>query len=217
MAMGLVLAVGLTACGTGDLRGSEAAAQPAAAHHPHACPGDATSKLHDDMRVLWAQHMEWTYAVVAAFAAGTDNLQASIDRLLANQDHIGAAIAPFYGDAAAARLTELLRDHITGAVPVLTAAKAGNTADLEEAVDAWFANAREIADFLASANPNWPRGEMRHMMRDHISQTLTYASSQLQGEYAASISQYGTAEAHMMAMADMLTAGLVAQFPERFE
>ncbi|HET7684277.1 MAG TPA: hypothetical protein VFK34_11490, partial [Marmoricola sp.] len=74
----------------------------------------------------------------------------------------------------------------------------------------------QIADFLAAANPSWPRGEMRQMMRQHISQTITYAAEQLQGQYAASIADYDQAEQHMLEMADMLSAGLVAQFPDRF-
>ena len=46
--------------------------------------------------------------------------------------HIGAAIEPYYGAEAGAVLTDLLKEHIGGAVTILDAAKAGDT----EALDA---------------------------------------------------------------------------------
>ena len=154
--------------------------------------------------------------VSVSYRGCTDTLSPGLDRLLANQADLGAAIQPYYGREAAARLTDLLTTHIKDAVPVLVAARAGDTVALNTAVAAWYANARQIADFLAGANPNWPRDEMRMMMHQHITQTIAYAGEQLSGQYTRSITDYGTAEAHMMQMADMLTAGIVAQFPGGF-
>jgi len=172
--------------------------------------------LQKAMRALWEQHMEWTYATVAAFAASTPGLNPTIDRLLQNQDDIGDAIKPFYGKKAGNALTTLLRTHITDAVPVLTAAQAGDQAGLDAAIKTWKANARAIADFLAAANPHWGKREMRQMMLTHIDQTVAYAAAQLQGRYARSIRIYGHAENHMLHMADMLSNGIIAQFPGRF-
>ena len=68
------------------------------------------------------------------------------------------AIMPFYGRAAGARLTQLLRGHILVAVEVLTAAKAGNTSALARAQARWSSNGAQIADFLSAANPTaWPK------------------------------------------------------------
>jgi hypothetical protein len=172
--------------------------------------------LHKAMRALWEQHMEWTYATVAAFAAGTPGLTATLDRLLQNQTDIGDAIKPYYGNRAGDALTKLLRTHITEAVPVLTAAQSGDQAALDSAITAWKANARDIADLLAAANPHWGRAEMRMMMATHIDQTVAYAAAQLEGHYARSIRVYGRAERHMLRMADMLSSGIIAQFPGKF-
>ncbi|NUR07888.1 MAG: hypothetical protein HOQ45_12890 [Nocardioidaceae bacterium] len=168
------------------------------------------------MRELWAQHMEWTYAAVAAFAQDSRALDATIARLLRNQVDIGNAVKPFYGAKAGDQLTALLQTHIKDAVPVLVAAKSGDTAGFDKAERAWYANAKQIGDFLAAANPNWHKRVMEQMMRTHITQTTTYAADQLQGRYATSIRDYDTAETHMMTMADLLSAGLVKQFPDRF-
>jgi hypothetical protein len=166
------------------------------------------------MRDLWSQHMEWTYATVSAFVADSPGFDASVSRLLQNQKDIGNAIKPFFGKAAGNTLTELLSEHIDLAVPVLVAARSGDDDALEKAVASWYENARQIGRFLARAIPS--SNDARGMMRTHITQTIAYASDQLQGDYAKSINHYDKAEHHMLMLADELSAGIIKEFPRRF-
>lgn len=177
----------------------------------------ARTNLYTTMRSLWDQHMEWTWSAVVAFATDSPALQPTLDRLLQNQADMGKALAAFYGPKAGDKLTELLKTHINDAVPVLQAAKAGDQVALDKALGDWYANAQDIADFLARANPrNWDRAGMREMMKTHITQTTAYAGSVLGGDYKGAIATYDEAQAHMSQMADMLSAGIIAQFPKRF-
>ena len=186
--------------------------------HQH---GAATSDsqqiaLYTTMANLWDEHMEWTYATVVAFAQESPSLEPTLNRLLQNQKDIGNAIEAFYGADAADQLTALLTEHIMEAGPVLTAAKAGDSATLGTAVEAWYANAEEIGRFLAAANPNWSEPDMVEMMRTHITQTIAYASDALAGDYVKAVADYDLAETHMQQMANDLSAGLIAQFPKLF-
>ena len=191
----------------------------AAAGHDHA---DAVrtakaQRLHDDMRKLWEDHITWTRLAIVSFAGGLPDLQATENRLLQNQAVIAAAIRPYYGAAASAKLRTLLRAHILGAVALLQAAKAGDNAALTRAHDAWYANGNDIADFLSGANPrNWPRGEMRTMMRTHLDETLKEAVDRLNGRFDADIRDYDAIHRTILEMADMLSDGIVARFPGRF-
>ena len=173
--------------------------------------------LHDGMRSLWEQHVEWTRLAIVSFAGDLPDLPSTEARLLRNQVDIGNAIKPYYGRAAGNKLTKLLKQHITGAVDVLVAAKAGDATKLATAKTAWYANAREISDFLSAANrDNWPRATVRAMMKTHLDQTLNEAVAQLTGRYAASVREYDAVEHHIIGMADTLTNGIVKQFPNRF-
>jgi len=218
-ALAALAVTGATLTGVSVATGETATTTSSGAHHQMTMAmADRNQKvaLEKAMRALWEQHMEWTYATVAAFAAGTPGLTPTLDRLLQNQTDIGDAIKPFYGTKAGNALTTLLRTHITEAVPVLVAARSADQAGLQAAITAWKANARQIADFLAAANPHWGRAEMRRMMATHIDQTVAYAAAQLQGRYSRSIRIYGHAEHHMLEMADVLSRGIIAQFPGRF-
>jgi hypothetical protein len=139
-----------------------------------------------------------------------------VDRLMANQTDIGDAIKPFYGDAAGDQLTTLLREHISVAVEILTAAKAGDSTGVQSASARWYVNADQIADFLAAANPNLSQDEMRAMMRKHLDDTLSEAVNHLQGNYAASVQDYDAIHEHILMMSDTLSAAIMQQFPRRF-
>jgi hypothetical protein len=169
------------------------------------------------MRKLWEDHITWTRLAIVSFAGGLPDLPATEARLLRNQRDIGDAITPYYGQAAGDRLTGLLKAHIGGAVALLQAAKAGDAGQVAGARTAWYRNGDEIADFLHAANVrNWPRSEMRAMMRSHLDQTLSEAQNRLAGRYAADVRDYEAIHRHILEMADMLSAGIVRQFPARF-
>jgi len=192
-----------------------------AAAHGHAAKAHAVTArqlaFHDAMRKLWEDHITWTRLAIVSYISELPDLQATEARLLANQEDIGNAIKPFYGKNAGAKLTALLKQHILGAVNLMAAAKAGDQAAVAKASSAWDANGRQIADFLHSANPHqWPRKEMRSMMQTHLDQTLKEAVDRLGGKHVAEVRDYDAIHAHILEMADMLSTGIIKQFPSRF-
>lgn len=173
--------------------------------------------LNNAMHKLWSDHMVWTYATVDAFFHDQASLNGKLTRLLQNQQDIGNAIKPYYGNEAGDALAALLTEHIQLAVPVLTAAQEGNNEALGIALENWYANADDIAHFLSGANPeNWPNMEMEHMMEMHIDQTVDYSVKLLQNDTNAAIASFDEAFEHMMEMADDLSMGIAKQFPEKF-
>jgi hypothetical protein len=173
--------------------------------------------LHDQMRRLWEDHGAWTHMVIVSFVGNLPNLSAEEHVLLHNQVEIGNAVKPYYGKAAGEKLTKLLKEHILGAVRVLKAAKSGSASRLKKAERAWFANGRQIADFLHSANPRFiPRKAAREMMRVHLDQVIQQATDELEGHSRASARDYRPYITHILMMADTISGGIVKQFPGRF-
>jgi hypothetical protein len=166
---------------------------------------------------LWEDHITWTRMVIVDFAAGLPDLQTAEARLLRNQADIGNAIKPYYGAAAGRQLTGLLRTHILEAVPVLQAAKAGDNAKLAKALATWYVNAHQIATFLSKANPhNWPRKMTDAMMKRHLALTTKEAASRLQGNWSADVRAYDQVHTEILQMSQMLSTGIIRQFPNRF-
>jgi hypothetical protein len=111
----------------------------------------------------------------------------------------------------------LLRDHILIAGDLVAAAMANDTANVATTRDNWYANADQIGDFLGKANPKrWPAAEMRQMMHEHLDNTLAEAVDHLKGDSAADIADYDKVHVQILDMADMLSSGIVAQFPQQF-
>jgi hypothetical protein len=213
------------AAGCGDDDNSVAVVDQAVAaeHDDHgtvspAIHTEAGHQFQDDMRKLWEDHVTWTRLAIVSYIDDLSDLEPTVARLIQNQTDIGDAIKPFYGDEAGEELTRLLEEHINGAVDLMAAAKAGDKKQTKKASAAWYHNGNQVADFLSDANPdNWPRQEMRSMMSTHLDQTLDEAVQRLEGDHEAEVRTYDEIHVHILEMADVLTEGILAQFPEKFE
>ncbi len=214
----MALAAGLLAAALVALAPSSSADTSHNGHGTSAAHKKPTqAEFHDAMRKLWEDHVTWTRLAIVTFADESDSFGPTAARLLQNQADIGDAIKPFYGETAGEQLTLLLTDHITIAVELLQAAKAGDTAAFDDANARWIDNANDIADFLAAANPRfWPQDLLRDMMQTHLTQTLTEAAAELSGDYQASIEAYEEIHLHILDMADVLSSGIIRQFPSHF-
>jgi len=171
----------------------------------------------DAMRALWEIHGNLTVRAIVDYVGGLPDTKLVIADLLANQTSIGNAVKPYYGVKAGDELTTLLMAHINDAVAVLVAAKSGNADATATAKAAFYANGNQVASFLHAANPRyWSLRAMQTMMRIHLNQVIGLAVDQLEGHYAAALSLYGVYIDHILDMADMLSTGIIAQFPGQF-
>ena len=177
----------------------------------------ASNELRTNMRKLWEDHVTWTRNVICCLTDGLPGADQAVARLLKNQDDIGNAIKPLYGDAAGSKLTSLLHDHIIIAADVVKAAKAGDNSALDAANKKWLANADEISAFLANANPNWKEEDMKKMMHDHLKLTTDEAVARIKKDYDADVAAYDKVHNEILEMSDMLTDGIVKQFPDKFK
>ena len=169
------------------------------------------------MRKLWEDHITWTRNYIISALSNLKDAGKVAERLLRNQDNIGDAIKPIYGNEAGKKLAALLRDHIVIATEVVKAAKVGNNEELTKANKKWYSNADDIATFLSGANPNWPKQVLVDMLYKHLELTTGEVVSRLKEDWAADIDFYDKGHVHMLMFADALTDGIVKQFPNKFK
>ena len=177
---------------------------------------EAQCTLRASLRKLWADHVIWTRQYIVAFASDGADTGAAAGRLLKNQEHIGNAIVPFYGQAAGAQLTDLLKQHILIAVDLLTAAKAGDDAEFQRQDQRWSQNVEEIAALLSGANPNWPKNDVVDLLGVHLKLTKDEAVARLTGKWDDDVVAFDDIFTEIMTVSDTLADGIVKQFPERF-
>jgi hypothetical protein len=175
------------------------------------------TQLHDTMRRLWVDHVTWTRLFIVSAAGGLSDTKLTTDRLLRNQDDMGAAIAAYYGSDAGHKLTALLKTHISTAGEVVMATKAADQVKLADAKRRWYANADDIATFLAALNPKqWPLATMKSSMKAHLDRTADETTHRIQGNYAADIADFDQIVPHILTLADLMSDGIAAQFPLKF-
>jgi hypothetical protein len=177
---------------------------------------EKAAELKQDMRRLWSDHVVWTRDYIIAAVADQPDAKAAADRLMKNQEDIGQAVATYYGADAGQQLTTLLKDHISTAVDVINAAKAGDKAAQQQADTKWHQNATQIADFLSKANPNWPRATLVDMMNKHLSTTTDEVVARLNKKWDDDVRAFDAVYDHILHMADALSDGIVKQFPDKF-
>jgi hypothetical protein len=278
--------------------------------------------FHDRMRELWSDHITYTRQFIVSAAAGQPDTAVVLERLLRNQDEIGEAVKPYYGDTASSKLTSLLRSHIQLAGKAFVAAKGTNVSmamqdttfsanrmnvnrtdttkirstdttqiktnpqypttartdttraarqpqpanpqdttnkaripgdtsrakaqgqlptartdsaamqpnayaqaptgqaqvgDTAAAFVALRANGDSIATLLAGANPrNFSRETLRTGFQMHINLLLQEVAAHLKKDWSGSIAAFDESHRQAMQMADMLSEGIMKQFPSRF-
>lgn len=181
-----------------------------------ASTGSAERALRETMRKLWTDHVVWTREYVVAAVDGRPDADAAAKRLMKNQEDIGAAIVPFYGKDAGDTLTSLLKEHISIAVGLVKAAKTNQQSAFDAANTKWKQNASDIAAFLAKANPNWPQPALVDAMNMHLETTTREVVARLQHKYDEDVAAFDAVYEHILKMADVLSDGIIKQFPARF-
>ena len=172
--------------------------------------------MSNHLRLLWEQHITWTRLTIISMVFDLPDVDLVTQRLLRNPKDFEAALVPFYGSQTVARFSALLRNHLVIAANLVNAAKAGDNNAAAEAERIWYNNARDIAAFLASINPYWSQQEWEKMLFDHLALVKNEAVFMLTNEFQKGIDLYDEMERQAMMMADVMTEGIVRQFPGRF-
>lgn len=158
------------------------------------------------LRRLWSDHVVYTRLYVMARLADDEPMSNQYaQRLMKNQDDIGAALGLYLGKTAGDRVAKLLRDHISGAVAIINDVKGKK--DPAANIAKWRANGDDIATALAGLNPKWPLDYNRKMLQMHLDRTLDEVTL-LSKHSDKDIANFDAITDDMLGFADYLAKGL---------
>ncbi|MED3789936.1 glycosyltransferase [Peribacillus frigoritolerans] len=172
----------------------------------------------NEFRRLWIDHVLWTSNyITSATTAGAEDQTQVLARLLKNQEDIGNAVKPVYGEKAGNKLTDLLKEHIVIAGKIVDAAKSGNDALVKQLNKEWYRNADEIAAFLSGANPYLKNEDLKNLLYMHLKFVTNDLTASLAKDWNARIVAIDEGVTHIILMADTISAGVIKQFPDKFK
>jgi hypothetical protein len=164
---------------------------------------------------LWSQHGDYTRQAIVSTIAGLEDADATVAKLMKNQEDIGAAVVPYYGAAAGAELTRLLKEHVTIAVDIFNAIKEARSTTALESV--WLTNSQAIAKLLDSADSDhWPYEVVLGILNQHTDSALKQARSRFAKDWVADIAAVDESYDTTQALANAFATGILEKFPEQF-
>jgi len=184
--------------------------------HMKMCPHKAV-ELRGDLRKLWEDHITYIRNYIISALAGLPDVTEVKNRLIKNQESLGEVFKPYYGNEAVNCITSLLKDHIKITTEVVKAAKERNRIELEKADKKWHKNADDIASALNGLNSNWKKQDLKDMLYHHLKFISGQVTSRVNQEWKKDIDYYDKGHEHILKFADVITKGIVEQFPKKFE
>jgi hypothetical protein len=175
-------------------------------------------KLRREMDRLWIDHFVWSRFFFVSEIAKLADTPFALERLLKNQDNIGASMVPYYGEQAGKDLAQLLREHILLAHEVYKALQTNDDATITEANKKWYQNSTDTAQFLHQLNPkHWDKGYLVNALYDHLEGATQKLMLRINGDWAGDIANADKSFAGAQAMGKYIADGIAKQFPEKFE
>ncbi len=177
---------------------------------------DPQMELDEDMRAVWAQHVNWTRMLMISIIERLRDQTAVSNRLLRNPQDMAKIFARFYPENIAKNVEQLFREHLRIGGDLMTALRDRRMQDAENLNQEWYANADNIAETLSSINPYYDKEVLRNMLYNHLDLLREQIQNRIAANYPADIDAFDAGEEEAMDMADYFADGIMQQFPENF-
>ncbi len=179
------------------------------------------TKKASDLRALLnnleAEHVDLASAATRAGFDGDPSFEAAAGSLSKNTDELTAAITSVYGEEAGAEFKEIWASHIGFFVDYTVAAKGGDTAGMDKAVQNLNGYVEAISTFLSDANPNLPKDAVSQLITEHVTLLKEAVDKHGAGDFAGSYDAQDRARTQITTqIADTLSGAIVKQNPEKF-
>jgi hypothetical protein len=207
-ALGLAVGFGLSAIMKDDASTKVASTAP-----------DTATKAADLRVLLNALEREHVHLATAATRAGFDgsaHFQASAGELDKNSKALAAAVGSVYGAEAEKKFYDIWASHIGFFVDYTVAAKSGDKAGMDKAVQNLGGYVDAISTFLSQANPNLPKQAVADLVTEHVNLLKAAVDAHGARNFTESYAKEHQADEQIGTIANTLAGAIVKQYPEKF-
>lgn len=182
----------------------------------------ATATPAADLRAMLTGLQEEHVALAsAATRAGFDGspmftpAAASLDN---NSRDLEKAVASVYGEEAGKKFYDIWNSHIKFFVDYTVAAKAGDKAGMDKAVQNLNGYVDAISTFFSDANPNLPKEAVAQLISEHVGLLKGAVDQYGAGDIAGSYAKQREARSQIgNEIAATISGAIVKQYPEKFK
>jgi hypothetical protein len=166
---------------------------------------------------LESEHVDLASAATRAGFDGDPSFQATAAALDKNSNALADAIGSVYGADARQKFYDIWNSHIGFFVNYTVAAKGGDQAGMDKAVQDLNGYVEAISDFLSKANPNLPKDAVAQLVTEHVGLLKQAVDKHGAKDYAGSYDAQSQARTQITTkIADTLAGAIVKQNPDKF-
>jgi hypothetical protein len=165
---------------------------------------------------LLGEHLVLSAEAMRAVLDEAPDAAGARDAISGNTADLSAAIARIYGADAGKAFSEIWDRHVAAYLVYIEAVRADDAEEQERALELLHGYHVDIADFLASANPEIDRAAVEELIRQHVEALIGQVDAYAAGDHRRSVTIVREAYGHMFTVADALADAIARQFPDRF-
>ena len=153
---------------------------------------------------LWISHIHQTRALLVESLAELDHAHVTRDGLLENVAQMGRNIGSVYGPEAGTKYTELLKNHLTTQLELITAAKQSKTTLANQLYEQWKTQGQGIVNYLGGLIPGLNTTKLQSHWNAYLESTLSEIVHTIRQERLLSATSFKNAEKNILEFSDEL-------------
>ncbi len=183
----------------------------------HTMAATPAADLRGDLGYLLSEHAGIALSVMQNGINESPDFDASAKVLSQNTDDLSDAIASVYGDDAGDAFNKMWSSHIGYFVDYVNATADKDDAAKEEALNHLKDYKKDFSEFMEDATDGEvPAKDLAEGLQMHVDQLIASFDSYVDEDYKTAFSKERDAYGHMYGAAELLSSGIVAQFPDEF-
>lgn len=176
-------------------------------------PPPTALEVRDAMRRVFRYEVSISHSYLIATMAGRPTATTTA-RMTKNEDDLGAIFTSLFGADAGAQVATSFRSEGAAVRAGFDAFAHDDAAALGAASSAWAAAMNSLASAVHAVVPRLPRSELERQLDNYNEKTYGYAAARHAANDTLESTELDSLLAHVIDVADMLSDGIVAHFPE---